>query len=216
MIELPRFKRPENIFPVTEDQWESGFKSGEWDFLDQDPDEISRHAVIASYVSFISRSMGEKSGTLGTIMDVGCGEGTLYRSIPSEIKPLYRGLDFSGQAIEKAKIKNPSTPHFYKKDMWEFLADLEEYAASDIHPDMIIFNESLYYLENRVGAFLDRLQKAMHEDSVLIVSMSNNASSVVTYNLDEWASLFNLFNKIKLVSFNNEETVWQIALLGKK
>lgn len=198
---------PVDIFPTTGERWDDGFKAGEWDFLDTNPDELARHSIIASYIKAL-----RPENASGTIVDLGCGEGSLYRFFKNtELAHAYRGFDFSFEAVKRALAKH-DTSHFYMKDMREVLEELEEYSEAGVKPDVIVLNEALYYLEEESPDYVERLKHVLGSKGILIVSMSNDASATIPYNLREWNALFTHFKKLKAVSLSNEETVWHVVL----
>ena len=82
---------------VTKWQWNREFKSGKWDYLDSNPVERIRHSIISIFFSHYFPK--------GSILDVGCGFGTLTDFLSEKQKSRYLGIDISSTVIKKAKQK---------------------------------------------------------------------------------------------------------------
>ena len=82
---------------VSKNKWEKEFSSGKWDFLDIVPGEKARNAIIGMYCRHFYPN--------GSILDVGCGLGTVVDFLSRAQKNKYLGIDISNKAIEKANYK---------------------------------------------------------------------------------------------------------------
>ena len=133
--------------------WEKQYQAGEWEWIKQ-VDELARYSIIAGYFEFL------KPG--GSILDVGCGEGTLRRRLHPQCYSFYRGIDLSETAIARASSLQSESSEF-------LVVDAEAYETDDRF-DAIIINESLYYCDQPIEV-LRRLRHALKDDGILIVSM---------------------------------------------
>ena len=118
--------------------WDQEFKTEFWDQATTD-DPI--YPVLQKYP--------------GSVLEIGCGSGMT----PAEMHfTAYTGVDFSKQAIAKARGKNPQH-QFHVSDMNVFVP-MRKY-------NVILFRESLYYAE-RVSELLNRLSPYLEPGGVFI------------------------------------------------
>lgn len=139
--------------PKEQAAWDAQYAKGEWDHL-AGLSELSHYAVIVGYGTFL------KPG--GSVLDVGCGEGVLHTRWLPHGYARYVGLDISEVAVQKLAHRTD--------DRTEFLAADAETHTPDGSYDVIVFNESLYYLNDPLAA-LARYASALTPDGVIIVSM---------------------------------------------
>ncbi len=115
--------------------------------------EIGRYWTLIGYMDAFKRG--------GEYLDVGCGDGVLFE----RFKPLgyqrYVGIDISHVAIEKLRLHNDDRTNFTQAD-----GDVHEAAGRF---DVIIFNESLYYLRDPVRS-LERYAQSLKPGGCIIVS----------------------------------------------
>ena len=129
-------------------RWTRQFASGEWDHLRRDPDEFSRYSTIVGYMS-------QHAG--GDFLDVGCGAGELFRRFAAYPHRRYVGIDISAVATSKC----PPAATFIAAD-----ADIYE---PEGHFDVIVFNDTLYYLKDPLAS-LHRYARHLKDDGIMIVS----------------------------------------------
>jgi 2-polyprenyl-3-methyl-5-hydroxy-6-metoxy-1,4-benzoquinol methylase len=114
---------------------------------------IGRYWTLIGYMDAFKRG--------GEYLDVGCGDGVLFE----RFKPLgyqrYVGIDISHVAIEKLRLHNDDRTNFTQAD-----GDVHEAAGRF---DVIIFNESLYYLRDPVRS-LERYAQSLKPGGCIIVS----------------------------------------------
>ena len=95
--------------------------------------------------SFINHQKNKPS-----ILDIGCGTGTLLKKIDINNISFYKGIDISSTAINQAnKLENPKVS-FEKTDMMTFETQLKF--------NIIIFCQSLYYLrdDNQIDIIIEK------------------------------------------------------------
>ena len=128
----------------------------------------------------------------GPILDVGCGDGLLaerYRSFrPTRIV----GFDYSETAVEHAIARSIPNTEF-------FCADSRTYQPSGKFP-LIVFNESLYYLQDYVGV-LDTLSRALTPDGVLLISMYD---TIITQRI--WKNVTGRYILLQGAAVKDEQT----------
>lgn len=134
-----------------ETRWNREYAEGGWDWL-RNLDELAHHCVLAGYVSYL------KPG--GSVLDVGCGEGVFQEQLRGA-EARYLGVDFE-EPVKKAQHKMTATTRFAVADMNEFTTG-ERF-------DVIVFNESIYYLHDLMAG-LQRYEQFLAPDGVMLISM---------------------------------------------
>lgn len=134
-----------------ERRWNTEYASGQWDWL-RNLDEMAHHAVLAGYVSYL------KPG--GSVLDVGCGEGVFQEQLRGAAAR-YLGVDFE-EPVKKAAAKQTDVTRFVVGDMNEF--------ATPERFDVVVFNESIYYLHDTMAG-LQRYETMLQPDGVVLISM---------------------------------------------
>jgi len=136
--------------PIPKTLWEHQYETGHWDFL-HTLGELGRFSVLVGYLHELK--------PIGAVLDIGCGEGLLFKRLQTTSCSQYLGLDISAAAIEKARAMG--TGPF-------ICTDAEHFVPTDTY-DVIIFNESLYYFLDPVATVV-RYTSALRPDGIMIVS----------------------------------------------
>jgi len=138
--------------PKPKDGWDAQFSDGQWDYMRKE--EARYAAVVDSLAQF---------GAGGSILDVGCGEGILFQHVRGRSLPyqLYVGVDISEVAVAKLAHLNDPRHRFVQGDGDTY----EPHGRFDV----IVFNESLYYLQEPLRA-LHRYAAALKSGGVILVS----------------------------------------------
>lgn len=131
--------------------WDGQYAGGEWAYMAR-LDESARYAAIINYLSFLAPN--------GAVLDVGCGDGVLFKRYAHMPFSSYTGIDLSDAAISAIQTDDPRV-------VFE-VADAETYRPVGRY-DAIVFNESTYYFTDPV-ATLRRYAECLTADGVLIVS----------------------------------------------
>lgn len=130
---------------------ERRYTDGRWAYMNG-PAESHRYSIIAGCCDYyVSNDR--------TILDVGCGEGILQRRLRYTN---YIGVDMNPQAITLARSSENENTKFV-------LAEAERFQP-DAAYDVIIFNESLYYIPNPIGVF-NRYRAFLKQAGIMIVCM---------------------------------------------
>lgn len=138
----------------TAEQWNEQFKSGRWDYLEKNIEELGHYSIITSYYQQFTPQ--------GSVLDVGCGQGVLNRHLRLHQYSNYLGIDISAEAIRLAGK--------YQDDKTQFVAaNVEEYLPESKY-DCIIFNECLYYLNDPM-ATVRRYSRLLGDSGYMIISM---------------------------------------------
>jgi len=169
---------------------ERRYRAGEYAFMDTLP-ELGRYAVIAGYVSQLFDAP--------TILDLGCGHGRLLQVLRTAPFRRYLGVDISVEAVEQARSSAPANARFE-------VARIEDWTAPERF-DVVIFNESLYYMRRPLETFL-RYLDVVSTDGVLIVSIYRR----------RWARIWKLLERHCHVLDatavrNRQRQVWDIKVL---
>jgi trans-aconitate methyltransferase len=116
-------------------------------------DELAHYSVLAGYARTL------KPGA--AVLDVGCGDGILRTHLHQDSFSRYVGIDFP-EAIARASTRADARASFVASDM-------RVYEPADRF-GVIVFNESLYYVEDPIGE-LRRYSAFLERDGVFLVSM---------------------------------------------
>jgi SAM-dependent methyltransferase len=126
--------------------------------------EFERIADIKR-LDFIIAALKAKLPEGAEVLDVGCGNGVISRSL-GEQGFTVRGIDVSEKTIEKAKALNTfSNVRFEVVSAEQLVADGHRYHA-------VICSEVLEHL-NEPGKLLQVLHQSLHDEGVLIVTVPN-------------------------------------------
>lgn len=188
-------KEQTKLHKVTKRQWDREFESGKWDYLDLNPAERIRHAIISMFSSYYFPK--------GSILDVGCGFGTLADFLSGKQKSKYLGIDISSAAVRIAKQKRGT----------KFLCiDCENYKASKKF-DIIVFNECLYYLNNR-RKVLKKYLNFLESNGILIFSVYSKPGFNIGFRtLNEVRNFYTPLHVVEVRSkVNNKKIVWHIEV----
>ncbi len=165
-----------------ERRWNSEYAKGGWEWL-RNLDELAHHCVLAGYVAYL------KPG--GAVLDVGCGEGVFQEQLRGAAGR-YFGFDFE-EPVRKASRKATETIQFAVADMNEFVAD-EQF-------DVIVFNESIYYLHDLMAGLL-RYEQFLKPDGILLISMHGKER-----NEPLWAQIDARYSVLDAVTMVNRKGV---------
>jgi SAM-dependent methyltransferase len=177
--------------PDAED-WDREYANGRWRYLADLP-EMARMAVIAGYAA----AAGPPDPV---ILDIGCGEGELLKAFRHWPYRAYQGIDLSQVAIQHARRRAGPRDQFDAADATLFTPDRA--------PDIIVFNEVLYYLPD-VEELVSRYLSMLGPEGIAIVSVH-----VRRRHKRVWRSLGRVSRIIdRLVIRNDNGTAWQLALI---
>lgn len=128
------------------------YKSGRRDYLDSDH---SREMV----------RVVEKYANKGRILDMGCGPGILVSLLNTGSFEYYRGIDASSEAIAIARKRVSEKNNFD-------VGDIQSYECEDDF-DLIVFEESLYYVPFFRYRLLKRYCRRLRPDGMFIVTVAD-------------------------------------------
>jgi 2-polyprenyl-3-methyl-5-hydroxy-6-metoxy-1,4-benzoquinol methylase len=143
---------PPDPAPPGIEQWDSEYQGGKWAYLGGVA-ELARYSILVGYLQHF------KPG--GAILDVGCGDGVLYRRLPPHAYSRYVGVDCAGSAIRTLQAAGAGNCAFVA-------ADADSYLPSERF-DALVFNEVLYYLREP-EAVVERYAGALNRGGIIVVS----------------------------------------------
>jgi SAM-dependent methyltransferase len=134
--------------------WTRQYEDGAWAYLG-DLSERTRYSVMAGYLTELEPCR---------ILDVGCGEGLLARTIRHLPFEAYVGLDWSLAPVAAARTAFVEDRRFTFK-----VADAETYRP-DTAADAVIFSECLNYLSNPLG-IIEHYSNWIGANGFMIISL---------------------------------------------
>jgi SAM-dependent methyltransferase len=123
-----------------------------WNFLDK------------THSSEVVRTV-EKYANKGRILDMGCGPGTLVSLLNPSSFEYYQGVDVSSEAIALARKRASEKIHFER-------GSIQSYECKDSF-DLIVFEESLYYVPFFRYRLLKRYATRLRPGGVFIVAIAD-------------------------------------------
>ncbi|MFA5127351.1 MAG: class I SAM-dependent methyltransferase [Patescibacteria group bacterium] len=182
---------------INKSKWEKEFSAGKWNYLDSNPAERARSAVIAIYCQYFYPK--------AKILDVGCGLGTILDFLNSIQRKKYLGIDISKVAITKARKKKAN---FKNIDFNAF--------KSKTKYDIIIFNEVLYYLDETNA--LKQALKLLNKNGLVIISLYRMKSK--RYDQKIWQVSRKFFKSIGTTEITSlvkkQQVTWRVEVLKQK
>ena len=186
----------------TAEGWDEEYRGGRWAFLHDLP-ESGRYGVIAMWLKLTS--------TLEHVLDVGCGEGLLYKRLKDIGLGHYVGVDLSPAALALANV-DPDRATLRTADFNTFAPAVGE------HFSAIVFNEVLHFADDIAGV-MERYRAFLAPGGVIAISMyapkraDSGANRLIARlwkatDADSWRVL----DDIQLVS-NKKSVTWRLRLV---
>lgn len=150
---------------LSKEVWDEKYANGEWDYL-HSMDELGHYSLIVGYCQYLKPT--------GSLLDVGCGAGVLQQRLTYLPYKQYIGIDISDVAIKKA------CSHLDDRTRFE-VADASDYHTA-YKPDIIIFNEILYYFDD-VKKVLERYANLMNDSGYFVISMFEQEESTRVWEI---------------------------------
>jgi 2-polyprenyl-3-methyl-5-hydroxy-6-metoxy-1,4-benzoquinol methylase len=156
--------RPQRVSSKT---WDQEYRNGQWEYLGR-MDSLAGLTSILGYCQYLNP---------GSILDVGCGEGLLAKKLKVLPYTSYVGIDLSCEAIASATARQGDARSRFA------VAEAEGF-QSDARFDVIVFNQSLYYLCDPAGT-MAHYRTLLAPKGRIIVSMVHNARTRAAWPLVE-------------------------------
>jgi len=128
------------------------YRDGSWDYFDKEHSpEMAK--VIEEYAK------------KGRILDMGCGTGILASLLDADSFTYYRGVDASTEAIALAQKRKGENIYFE-------IGDIQSYECKDDF-DLIVFEESLYYVPIFRRRLLRRFAQHLRHGGLFVVTVAD-------------------------------------------
>jgi 2-polyprenyl-3-methyl-5-hydroxy-6-metoxy-1,4-benzoquinol methylase len=139
--------------------WDWEFKHGKWDYL-------KAHGYDQFYEMLVGRLKG------GSLLDLGCGNGSVRVNLPAGAMRRYVGLDYSAEAIgqlEQRAAELPPLPDGQTLLVGD-MTDCELLQRTGGNFDVVLLHECLNYVEvPRVPDYLRHLCGLMKPGGVVMI-----------------------------------------------
>ena len=170
--------------------WDEQYRNGRWDYLNG-VEESEHYSIIAGYI----RQYFQQAD----VLDVGCGHGRLARILHTDCFSRYIGIDFSEEAIERAKQLQPKNAQFINEDF-------EKWTPPD-SVDVVVFNECLYYSRDP-ARLVERYAGRVRVTGKVIVSMHESGNREII-----WRQLDARLRHVHGVKLRNDRgTEWVVRI----
>ncbi|OIN55959.1 class I SAM-dependent methyltransferase [Arsenicibacter rosenii] len=179
-------------------RWNYQYERGSWDGLEK-LDELPRFSIIAGLIQFLKPDAP-------AILEIGCGEGILAQRIGRNAYSSFIGTDVADAAIQRANER-------FGDDKTVFEAvDMNDYTTSQQF-DVIIFNESLYYLRPMAEKLAGQYIPMLKPGGIMIISLNTgpHADGETKWNLID--TLFDTLDKTLVETTKNG---WIVKTLTPK
>jgi 2-polyprenyl-3-methyl-5-hydroxy-6-metoxy-1,4-benzoquinol methylase len=182
---------------VRKDVWEREYNSNHWNYLEGEAEQGRYLAIINFY---------RQHSPSGEILDIGCGEGVLYKYLKSAINlpvELYTGIDISETAIATALNHYPNANFTH--------LDYDKNKLSKKF-NVVIFNETLYYFNRPVNTLKKCFRSNLKENGYVIVSLYNGDANPVI-----WKQIEKRFKVVDAKQIINEKNYqWHVKVITTK
>ena len=194
-----KMKTDKDNIAMTAQEWDHEYQNGFEDKLLRD-NERKRYEAIADRI----KAEGGDTG----ILDLGCGTGELVKYLTGIIS--YIGVDFSEIAIETAR-------KLHREENYSFVCeDIDKYTPTD-KMGVIVFNESLYYLDDPIRT-LGRYMSFLSPDGLMLISIHCppkewDSVEPLARLYDEVVMFF--ANKAEITDIRDERRHWKLLSIVK-
>ena len=155
----------------SEGKWNKEWKSGAWTYMETIPVERSRIAVIGGV--FIPMF----AGTNASVLDIGCGEGSIADFLTDSAKQKYVGVDLAKEAIIAAKKARGPPLKFVHAAAHQFTPHHKF--------DVVVFSDVLYYVEHE--KVLKQYEGYLNPNGVIIISIFHQTEKLMYEHIFNYA-----------------------------
>lgn len=155
----------------SESKWNKEWKSGAWTYMETQAVERSRIAVIGGV--FIPMFAGLNA----SVLDIGCGEGSISDFLKDHQKPQYVGVDLAKEAIIAAKKARGPPLRFVHAAAHTF--------APTHKFDAVVFSDVLYYVEHE--KVLRQYEGYLNPNGIVIISIFHQTEKLMYEHIFNFA-----------------------------
>lgn len=167
-----------HVYQWPSDAWEREWKQGDWDYM-ADPAEVPRYALLAGLITSVHP---------GSVLDIGCGTGTLRSHLRDDAFTSYLGVDLSETAVHRAGARDFVGSTFA-------VANATTDALTPA--DTVVLNEVVYLFDNP-AAFIERIPELVTRGGQLLVAIYRHPGDVV-----QWRALDRIGTRLDLITVRN-------------
>ena len=175
----------------SEKKWDAQWRAGQWSYMDKVAVERSKIAVMGV--------MGQLySNATGSVLDVGCGEGSLADFLTSEQQAQYVGVDLSKEAVLSGRRKRPklrfvhSAAHHFKP------------RREGMRFDLIVFADMLYYVEYE--KVMNQFDAYLNPNGIVIISIFHHSEELMYKNIfDAAGKIFDKVDEIEVAGTTKKQ-----------
>ena len=147
----------------SESKWNKEWKSGAWTYMETVAVERSRIAVIGGV--FIPMFANANA----SVLDIGCGEGSISDFLPDSQKQKYVGVDIAKEAIIAAKKARGPPLKFVHATAHQFVPQHKF--------DAVVFSDVLYYVEHE--KVLKQYEGYLNPRGIIIISIFHQSEALM-------------------------------------
>jgi len=171
----------------SEEKWDSQWRAGQWAYMDTVAIERAKVSVVGVLAQIYASNMtSDVAAGQGSVLDIGCGEGSLADFLSAEQQPGYVGVDLSREAILSAKRKRPSMK-FVHSSAFKFRPKGSKTFR------VISFADMLYYVDHK--SVLEQYNSYLSPGGIVIISMFFQETGKLLYE-NIWKDARETFQKI--------------------
>lgn len=188
----------------SESKWNNEWKSGAWTYMEKVAVERSRIAVIGGV--FVPMY----AGTNASVLDIGCGEGSIADFLNEGQRHHYVGVDLAKEAIIAAK-KARGPPLKFVHAAAHLFTPQHKF-------DAVIFSDVLYYVEHE--KVLRQYEGYLNPNGIVIISIFHQQEKLMYEHIFNYArERFTKLDEIDVSGFtrksqggNLEKTAFHIEV----
>lgn len=175
----------------SEAKWDNEWKQGQWNYMEKVAVERSRIAVIGGV--FIQMFTHDNA----SVLDIGCGEGSISDFLNNQQKSNYVGVDLSKEAIQQA-LKVRGSPMTFVH------AAAHLYRPSSRF-DAIVFSDVLYYVEYE--KVLRQYKGYLNANGIVIISIFHMSEKLMYEGIFIFArTIFDKIDEIDISGYTQKNS----------
>ena len=175
----------------SEAKWDNEWKQGQWNYMEKVAVERSRIAVIGGvFIQMFTHANA-------SVLDIGCGEGSISDFLNNHQKSNYVGIDLSKEAILQA-LKVRGSPMTFIHAAAHLYRPLNRF-------DVVVFSDVLYYVEYE--KVLRQYREYLNANGVVIISIFHMSEKLMYENIFIFArSIFDKIDEIDISGYTQKNS----------